>query len=109
MIAMAQERKRRQRKCRFSPGTLFSLELTKVLISRRINNLDLHAILKERGYQASRVMVDRFVKGMSVPSGAVVEQMGMGLGLPEDRIMRWHRACALDLGYKVCPGGRLDG
>lgn len=106
---MEGQRIKRQRRCRYRPGSLFALELSKVLIARRLNNLDLHAILKERGYQASRVMVDRFVRGMGVPSGEVVEQMGMGLGLPEDRIMRWHRACALDLGYKVCPGGRLDG
>lgn len=89
------------------PATLFALEITKIMVSRRLNNLDIHRRIVARGFKGSSVLVDRYTRGDAIPAGEVVEHIGRALELPDGRITALHRAAAMDLGYRVVE--RVDG
>jgi len=93
---------------RWKPAGLFSLEVTKILIARRISNIRLVDMLRARGFKGTRQSVDNYIGGLRRVEGPMVEAIGRSLELSEDRIVRLHRAAAIDLGYRVTVNGGLD-
>ncbi len=100
MTAATHRRVRKGRR-RIPSGQMFGLELSKMMLGRKIGQTRLCEMLRARGRKMVQQNVSYFVQGHRLPTPEIVDDICAALGLGDDQRAILHWSAAVDYGFRV--------